>query len=811
MAPRRVQGWLFAGSLLLVTLVLLFSAYLNIGSFRSNYVKSLIGSYSVAGGEARRQIEYALLYGKSLENFANIEEILALIPEDTPAIRAVSIILPDGRIVFDLQGPVSARQLPNALFDKADFSEDHKHNAFTWMLYEEDYHAFLPIHDRQENWVGTLGLAFDSDAVDQQTLSFLLRGAGYMMTVGLGALLLLALLLAMVRVVDRDGNIHHRRVAWLLIVVLSAAQLANAAVNITQFKQGYPELLRENAQLTGTIIRKTIEGVIAKGVSYPELVGVDDWFASILEATPEIGHIDIETDQGDILFSTDLIPGKAMASEAMDGAGTAGLGRAGNGQVEEGYSLHLPMKADASGGTATLDLVLAEEHVSGKVFDLVLDAATMLITSFFFMGELVIFFGLMLKRRVAIERSRLAGAVSLMQDREDLVRPLAFLLLLSGYLSVSFIPLRMIELYEPLFGLSRTVIIGLPITVEMFGAFLSSLFIGHAIDRRGWRPAFLGGILVFGIGTALSGLASTAQDFIAARGIVGLGYGVAWMALRGLVAAGESGRAQTKGFSVLNAGIFAGQNCGAVLGAMLAERLGFDIVFYLAAALVPATIGFALLLVPNMHLKPTEEPGHWLQRTRNFFGDPSLLAFLLLVTIPSAAVGMFLNYFFPIFAHSLGISQGNIGRGFLAYGVCMIYIGPLLIRLIGNRRNARQMMVIAGFLGVLSLTVFTLNPSFATAVAAVVLLGISESLGLVSQNSFFINLPAALAFGRGKALSVFSAIKKAGQMLGPSVFGLATILGTLPGIALIAGSYFVTTGTFLVLSRQGGGKSSPPP
>lgn len=60
MTPRKVQAFLFAGSCLLVTLVLLFSGILNIGSFRKNYVESLVGSYTVAGGEARRQIEYAL-------------------------------------------------------------------------------------------------------------------------------------------------------------------------------------------------------------------------------------------------------------------------------------------------------------------------------------------------------------------------------------------------------------------------------------------------------------------------------------------------------------------------------------------------------------------------------------------------------------------------------------------------------------------------------------------------------------------------------------------------------------------------------
>lgn len=115
MTPKRVQGFLFGGSLLLVAMVLLFSGFLNIGSFRNNYALSLIGSYTVSGGEVRRKLEYSLKYGKSLENFAHIEDLLRQIPRDTPAIEAVSVLLPDGRIIHDLNGPVTGHRLPDTL------------------------------------------------------------------------------------------------------------------------------------------------------------------------------------------------------------------------------------------------------------------------------------------------------------------------------------------------------------------------------------------------------------------------------------------------------------------------------------------------------------------------------------------------------------------------------------------------------------------------------------------------------------------------------------------------------------------------
>lgn len=787
MSLGRAQRPLLLGALALVAVVLLFSAFLNISAFRNNYASSLLGSYSVVGGEARRQIEYALRYGKSLDNFAHIETILRQIPAIAPGVQAVDVALPDGRVLYNLDGAVSDRHLPDALRLKAYFRTDTGSAALRWTRHEGRYHAFLPIHGRGGAWVGTLDLTIDGSAVDRLTADYVRTSAGAMLAVALACVLLLVVVLARVRFVTPAGEIQQRRFAVLLVAVLSLAQLASAAVNISLFRQAYPAIAADNARLGGEVIARTVNGVLQKGIALDDMSGVDDWLRGVLASTPQLERIDLRAASGAVLHST------APASAA---APPAGLEVAAPGGAPE----HAPHVV----------LVPSAAHVADKTRELVIDAATMLVTSFFFMGEIIVFLVLLLKRRVALERLRHAGAGAGARFRragtaDELVRPLAFLLLLGGSLSLSFVPVMMNELYEPLFGLSRLVVIGLPISAEMFGAFLSSLLIGHVIDVRGWRPAFLGGLAVFGAGTVLSGLSASALEFIAARGLVGLGYGAAWMGMRGLVAAAATESSRARGFSVLNAGIYAGLNCGAVLGAMLAERIGFAQVFLIADVLVVVTAAFALLLMRNARMQRTEEPGHIIQRTRNFFTDPGVLTLLLFVTIPAAAASMFLNYFFPLYAHSLGVAQGDIGRAFLAYGICIIYLGPYIVARLRNHLDTRIMMVVAGVVGVTGLTVFAAQPGFATAVVAVVLLGIAESLGLVSQNSYFVSLPAALAFGRGKALSVFSGIKKIGQMLGPSAFGLATSLGVAPGVALVAGAYLAGTAAFVIANRPGNG------
>jgi MFS family permease len=602
------------------------------------------------------------------------------------------------------------------------------------------------------------------------------------------------------KIVQEDGSLNKRKLSTLLIIVLILAQIAYGLINVSMFRTAYLQIVQENTALTGDIIRKTIEKVSGLGVPYTDLVGIDDWLGKIVQSINEIERIDLADAANKVLYSTAPAEKRTAAHEA--------------------YSLARPLKEDATGAKAAITVIISEAYVKSRIFNLALDAVTMLVTSIFFMVEAIVFMGMLLRRQMSGELKGLSKVEGLLMDKElestgfirnmkavaakeedDSVRPLAFLVLLAGYMSISFIPILMKDLYEPLFGLSQNVVLGLPIAAEMFGAFLSSLFIGHAIDKRGWRPPFMAGILVMGIGTAVSALVWSALSFIFARMIVGVGYGAAWMGLRGLVASGQTGEERTKGFSILNAGIFAGQNCGAVLGAMLAERMGFPRVFVLATAVVIWAGFFALLFVKNVRPAGADTPGPSTARIKGFFSDGRLIAFFLLITIPSAIAGTFLNYFFPLYAKSIGVTQGNVGRAFLVYGICIIFVGPFLIKKLGKRFTGRQIMTAAGLIGVLALAAFCSKATFAGAVVAIILLGVSDSIGLVSQNSYFINLPAAQTLGHGKALSFFSAIKKVGQMLGPGAFGWAAALGAVTGVAVIAGGYLAATGAFVFLTR----------
>ncbi|MEY4482082.1 MAG: hypothetical protein RIQ84_1244 [Pseudomonadota bacterium] len=780
----------------LIVVILAITGFLNLSSFEKNYIDSLVSSYRVAGGEAKRTIEYSVKFHKPLDNFAGMGEVLASVKEQIPAVKNVLLLDTGGRVLYDVDGPVFDKLQLNEKFKKLNFSPNYQSSAEqNWLYIDGSYHALLPLYAASGEWMGTIDIFFEDKIVKDQLLERFHATLKVMALIIAITIIANLLIIFRISLFNAGGQFNIRGITVSLAAILTCSQLLFATNNVITLRSAYIEVIHANLNVASKMISGRINHVVGLGLTYRELNGVDSWLNNLVNSLKEVDRVEIFSDTGALLFNT---PSKDN-------------GR-GNGEV-----IAKELIADPVGQSATLTLTISEKFLQERIFGVVLDAGTMFVTSLFFLVELLNFSIILLGKfdsqtKVNPESSsnfnsswlcRVKNKLSLRANvfhDDKSVRVLSFLLLLSGYMSVSFIPLIMREIYTPMWGITENFAMGLPIVSEMFGAFISSLFAGYFIDRYGWRPIFTFGLLLMAMGTLISGLTENLFLFILVRALSGLGYGAAWMGLRGLVATGNSDSQRSTGFSLLNAGIFAGQNCGAVLGALLAERIGFSNVFLIAGILIFFAYPVSFLYVQN---KKPSSTGHnsGLKKIGKFVFGKENIYFFLLIVIPSAIVGTFLNYFFPLFAKDQGISQGDIGRGFLLYGVCIVFIGPVLVKFLRGKITNQYLIVLAGLIGVLGLTVFGIIPTFGGALLAIVLLGLADAIGLSSQNSYFINQESTKNFGHGKALSLFSAVKKVGQLSGPAVFGLVASFGVSLGIGVVAAIYLMAAFCFILYLR----------
>jgi MFS family permease len=793
---------------LLIFVVLGVTGGLNIASFKQNYTQSLISSYGVLGGETVKKIEYAVKYGKPLSNFYGIEELIGQIKEDSSSIEQVYVLHNDGTSIYDLSGPISGRKVAPDLWSKVDFKDATSNAKFISLIDQDKYHLYLPIRDRAGDWIGNLELVFDKSVIKNSTDAYMDRLILLLCGFAFLSVIFLLFFIFRVSLIDEHGGVRKKRLLIFIFTLLGFIQLSFGAVNYTMLKSGYLEIIKDNTSVILKVVERDIESVVDKGVPYSKLYGVGDYLGRLIESVPEIDRISV-IDSG---YTSERLVDETQTSI---------------------YTYSVPLATDRDGHDNYRTVVdLSQSFINGKMREMLLDTLTMLIISFLLMVEITLFVFILLSRKVKVQHGGDAEQI-LAEARNDrtVIRPLGFLVFTSLYMSTAFIPVLMKSIYKPMFGLSEQVVIGLPISAELLFMAIASMFAGYMVDKRGWKPVFTMGCVILGIGTIASGLAWEPLGFILSRAVTGFGFGLSLMSMQAFVVTAPSESGKNDALAALNSGAYAGINCGVVVGAMLADRIGFAQVFFIAFAIIGLGGLFAMKWMQNVKSRRddtvvvtlstdvvnsegiAEYPIKLSRKERleiarlerlkekqsvgGFLGNINVITYFIFLLIPMSICTMFLYYFFPLFAESNGLSPSNIGRAFLLYGLCIVYLGPILTKVTEKLLGVRMAVVCSAAIIIGALLLFSSFPSMTTAFVAVILLGIAEGFGLTASINYYISLRASQWLGEGKAMGYWSLVENFGQMMGPMLFGSLLILGTSNASAAIG--IMMAAGIFLFL------------
>ncbi|MDD4801900.1 MAG: MFS transporter [Syntrophomonas sp.] len=784
------KGALLLGTvMMLLILVLGFTGALNISSFKNSYTDSLVSSYAVAGSDGVRNIEYAIKYGKPIENFNDMEKILTDIKSTSPGINTVLVVSPEGQVLYNQDGKVENSQLSSELLNKVHI-EGLTHGEFNYTAFEGKFHIFLPLFDRNNKWVGSLDMVFDERVIDERVAMPKAQSLQYLDIIVAIAALLIFICHIKIDFLDADGQLRKKQFLTVVLTILTLAQIAYAGMNYFMYRDVYSAMARENTMVSANIIQKDIDSVVSRGVAYNELYGIEQWMQTIIKSVPEIDSITISDDQGKSIYSTNE---GTRLEQTQDPA----------------YLYSLPLNTGTSQSkltaTASINIGLSREYIKAKSLAIALDALTVLVIAFFFMVEITLFLLVYIKQEVRRMSQRFASENRRKEPGfidAEMIRPLAFFYFIASSMAVSYIPLIMKDLYQPMWGLPKEVVLGLPISAELLCAGFSIIITGYIIERKGWKYPFYSGLTIMALGLLLSGLAWNGPMFIMARALTGVGYGFSWMAMRWLSTAGTSSEEKTRGLSAYNAGIYAGFNCGIAIGAMMADRIGFSRVFFIALIALLLVVAFAFSFIGKIKsdkedIKPEVAGG----RISSFLLNPSIIFFFLLITVPLAVCSMFMDYFFPLFGASAGLSTSDIGRGFLIYGLCIVYLGPWLGGVVERRLSPWSASILAGFMTIGAMGLFAWQGGVVMALLVILILGLADSFGFVAQNNYFLSLPATQKLGESKALSYYSTVRRLGQVLGPFIFGTLAILGDMRSVGIIALAGLGLLIMFVIFSR----------
>lgn len=382
----------------------------------------------------------------------------------------------------------------------------------------------------------------------------------------------------------------------------------------------------------------------------------------------------------------------------------------------------------------------------------------------------------------------------------DFVRLFAFLIFMADNFTCVIIPLMSEELCTSVTIIPENVAIALPLSAQAFSAAATGFIAGHIINRIGNRKAFIIGILMHMLGLILCGLSTSLIFFVFAMLVVGVGMGINIVCMNTFIINRNDGDSEhTLGFSLYTIGNFCGTNCGIVIGTIVSEKVGYNMVFFISAAVS------ALVLLTVLHYYKKEI--YFAEEKENdkvklniwkFVANFKIAAYFIFALMPYFIFASFVFYFVPLYADSQGMSESNIGLITLIYGLAVSYLSGFTTKYIIEKFGAGISVVIASIVTASSLIVFILSPSIISLVFVVLIMGFADSFGYPALSIYFSENESVKAYGESKAMGIYNVFQGFAETIAPILFGMALIFGYTKAMVIMGVSLTICAVLFMI-------------
>ena len=767
----RINALLLGLGVLLVTLG--FNVLLSVSTLNSLATDMVLSGYRSGAERLARDIERGMRFGKPLPSFAGMEEMLAELGQSTAGMRRVVVADTKGRVLYAQpaqEAAHAAQPQPDVSIEATIQAVTSAETPQTSQKIASGYRLAIPLLYKAP--VGWLVVDIDGKRIDATTDDFLRLSSLLLGAACLVAGLILAGRLGLLTG-QRAVGMSLSGMTRMLLIIIGTAQVLYACGTLALFDTYVKQAVRTKADILAEATGRDFEYLIHKGVDIASLRGKDQALEQLLAANNELAGARLITPDGAAIAAAGNVPDASLT-------------------VEKSLNTYWPSRFRQKQEVLRLQLALQPHAITARISALALDLGASLLISFLLLLELSKLLGLIAQRTLPHDTAVAALEGTHRSRAVQALRAAGFMFFLGYDMGISFIPLLARQLYEPFLGLSREVVIGLPISAEMVSAGVALLFSGGFSLRYGWQKVFAAGTLASALGLLLGSMATGLPLLILGRVATGFGFGLVLMA--GQI--GTLGKANAgAGLTSVFAGIFSGSICGSAAGAMLADHISFQAVLGTAACTILLAL-FTVMLgkesaeeaAQSAAQKATPAQGHMFSGCLQLLQDPRMHLVLWLVGIPAAmCLTGFLHYLLPLRLANAHVDQSDIGRIFMLYGLCFITAGPLLGRWIDHRKDKSLFLTLTGLLSGITLLVAAKATSLAGAAAAVIVLGLAQCLAAPASMICILTLATAQKLGREKTASVYRGLERMGQVAGPVIFGLAISFMTSATALLLMG------------------------
>lgn len=705
-------------------------------TIRDNSLSSAI----MVASQISMKLNTGLRFGKQLDNYYGLQGVVDNAAAAFTSYEGMAVLLADGSSVYSL-GAVPRRE-----------GGETRANGVVVIKDGSSLVAASPVVDKAGTVKGYSVVSVSSLELEATLWPMMrdqMKGQVIIMVI---ALFLLVVFLHILYRTETAVRFRKSGLGALCILSFVLVMCSNAVLTVQTYATYSRQISQTNADHLGSVVGRDISRLLLVGVPLGQMSNVNQYLEKIAATYDNRVVLELVAPDGRRMGGS-----HASSTEVLS---------------DSQRKIFLSdTKSEEQGALAwSVGVSVARAAWIQTVMEFCLNMLTVAVVALIFMVEMFLLFSKYCEcRNTGINLKNMTQP-----RRSELVRPLMFMIVMAVDLSISFIPLRMAELVGK-GGITRDVLLGLPISVEMGMTGFSVVLAGTWMKRKGAVPPMTTGIAFIALGYLGSMLAASPMHFVVARGFAGVGYGFC-------ILSAQAYTVRHGQLSHMFAGVYAGSLCGSAMGGILAEQLGYGPVFLFSTFLLVCTVA-----VPFFLLRNDAETHHRAEKTtpmsfyamRRLLGSPQLMGFTLLSLVPCAFLGIgFLNYFLPVYLNNAGIPQSDVGRVFMLFCLVFVYAGPPIGTMAHKGQNKRLMVCIGGVLAAGAVLCFAILPPLPASLCGAVLLGLSTCCTVPGQSEFLLQMDIAKAIGVEQTMALLNALERVGQMLGPLCIGAAiTVFG----------------------------------
>ena len=748
--------------------LLALTSILNIVSFNNNYTQSTAANNAIVTSGVVNKLEYSLKYGKSLQNYYGIEDLFEQVKKLCNYVDDAYIVGIDSEMLYENSYNGSEFIRPDEIEDQVE-NLDNTEGFLTWTD-NDTQHILIPISDSTGNIVAGFGISYNNEIVSQNTQQYISSIIFYTVIAAIVAIILFILLFFVIK-----HDFGFKKLLLIVIPIIVASNLFLGVTSFNTYRAGYTALTKQTADTISVKIEGDIKSVVDQGINYSELNEMDEYFNDVIKNTNQISVIEL----------------KPIGEESD--SSTKSSSRLYSDDIHHTYSF----EPDRDGNAMELRIEVSETYLKEKLNAIIVEILVSIVTSLMIAAEVIIFIvALLTGLKSLFKKRKMLVTKDIDEDIQPLgtIRGLFFFFAMFQYMAMAFIPIVMASIYKPIFGLPYEIAMSIPITAQILTSIFSAWICGKIVDKRGWRPVAITGILIMVTGTIVAAMAKEPMLFIVAQIIMGLGVGCAKTSFDIFSVLTPSSQKLEEYTSSINAGLIVGMSCSAAIGAVIADVFGFSGAFLVMGGfgllVVVLILLFAVNVRPGTAKEATDVDAAEEKSSTKFKFDGKFITYILFLVVPYFFISMYLDYFFPVYADTKGMSTASIGHIFLLYGISTSYIGAFLCSFLSKRiKNIVLMASLLALLGV-GMGWFALSDSIIYAIALVLMIAVIDGIMPSLQYRYVYTLEISKKIGISRIIGIEGAFSSAIRGVAPVIFGFVMMYGNsgllVTGVIVVA-------------------------